>query len=277
MDERLSFSGKTVIVAGGTSGINLGVAEQFAAAGANLGLISRDPEKVNAAVDRLTVLGCQAAGFSADVRDCERIETALANFAQRFGSFDVVISGAAGNFPARAADMSPNGFAAVVNIDLLGTYHVLRSAYAHLAKPGASVINISAPQAFVPMRLQSHVCAAKAGVDMLTRTLAMEWGEQGIRVNSIVPGPIENTEGMNRLAPTPELMDAVADSVPLSRLGTTSDIGNAAIFLASPLASYLTGAVIPVDGGWSLGGSSQLMDALARDMEHAANESAKSQ
>ena len=277
MDERLSFSGKTVIVAGGTSGINLGVAEQFAAAGANLGLISRDPEKVNAAVDRLTILGCQAAGFSADVRDCERIETALANFAQRFGSFDVVISGAAGNFPARAADMSPNGFAAVVNIDLLGTYHVLRSAYAYLAKPGASVINISAPQAFVPMRLQSHVCAAKAGVDMLTRTLAMEWGEQGIRVNSIVPGPIENTEGMNRLAPTPELMDAVADSVPLSRLGTTSDIGNAAIFLASPLASYLTGAVIPVDGGWSLGGSSQLMDALARDMEHAANESAKSQ
>ena len=102
-------------------------------------------------------------------------------------------------------------------------------------------------------------------VDMLTRTLAMEWGEDGIRVNSIVPGPIEDTEGMKRLAPTPELLEAVTESVPLSRLGTASDIGKAAKFLASPFADYVTGAVIPVDGGWSLGGSSQLMDALAKD------------
>ena len=166
----------------------------------------------------------------------------------------MVVSGAAGNFAARAADMSSNAFAAVMNIDLLGTYHVLRSAYPYLTKPGGSVINISAPQAYVPMELQSHVCAAKAGVDMLTRTLAMEWGSEGIRVNSIVPGPIENTEGMKRLAPTPGLLDAVIDSVPLNRLGTKADIGRVAMFLASPLAGYLTGAVIPVDGGWSLGG-----------------------
>ena len=169
--------------------------------------------------------------------------------------------------------MSPNGFAAVVNIDLLGTYHVLRSAYAHLVKPGASVINISAPQAFVPMRLQSHVCAAKAGVDMLTRTLAMEWGADGVRINSIVPGPIENTEGMKRLAPTSELINSVIDTVPLKRLGTASDIGRVAVFLSSPLAGYLTGAVIPVDGGWSLGGSSQLMERLASQSENSVDQS----
>ena len=117
------------------------------------------------------------------------------------GELDILVSGAAGNFPALANDMSPNGFKSVVDIDLLGSFHVLRSAFPYLTKPGASVINISAPQAFVPMPMQSHVCAAKAGVDMLTRTLALEWGPYGIRINSISPGPIADTEGMRRLAP----------------------------------------------------------------------------
>ena len=92
-----------------------------------------------------------------------------------------------------------------MDIDVLGSFHVLRFGHQHLKTPGASVINISAPQSFVPMELQVHVCAAKAGVDMLTRVLALEWGPMGIRVNSIVPGPIEGTEGMDRLAPTPEI------------------------------------------------------------------------
>ena len=159
-------------------------------------------------------------------------------------------------------DMSSNGFAAVMNIDLLGSYHVLRAAYPYLRKPGGSVINISAPQSFIPMILQSHVCAAKAGVDMLTRTLAMEWGSEGIRVNSIVPGPIQDTEGMRRLAPTPQHIDEVTESVPLKRLGKSDDIGKAAMFLSSPMADYITGAVIPVDGGWSLSGVTGLMEKL---------------
>ncbi len=266
MTDSLKFSNKSVIVVGGTSGINLGVANTFAAAGASIGVVSRKTDKVNAAVEELTKHDVPVFGYSADVRNCEQIEAGFAEFFQQLGQFDVVVSGAAGNFAARAADMSSNAFAAVMNIDLLGTYHVLRSAYPYLTKPGGSVINISAPQAYVPMELQSHVCAAKAGVDMLTRTLAMEWGSEGIRVNSIVPGPIENTEGMKRLAPTPGLLDAVIDSVPLNRLGTKADIGRVAMFLASPLAGYLTGAVIPVDGGWSLGGSSQLMPMLAKEL-----------
>lgn len=262
-----SFSGKTVIVAGGTSGINLGVARDFADAGANVGVLSRSQEKVESAIEFLQRAGGQVAGFSADVRSYEQVELVLKSLNEELGEIDVLISGAAGNFPARATEMSPNGFAAVVNIDLLGTYHVLRAAYPHLRKPGSSVINISAPQAFVPMILQSHVCAAKAGVDMITRTFAMEWGGDGIRVNSIVPGPIRGTEGMKRLAPDQELLDKVADSVPLGRLGETSDIGKAAMFLASPMAGYVTGTVLPVDGGWSLGGVSGLMDGLARNLK----------
>jgi NAD(P)-dependent dehydrogenase (short-subunit alcohol dehydrogenase family) len=113
------------------------------------------------------------------------------------------------------------------------------------------------------MTMQVHVCAAKAGVDMVTRVLAMEWGPEGIRINSIVPGPIEGTEGMGRLAPTPEMRQRVIESVPLKRFGTPRDIANMAMFLASPLASYVSGAVIPVDGGWSQGGVSVVGAALA--------------
>ncbi len=259
-----TFSGRTVLVVGGTSGINFGVACDFARAGANVGVISRSQEKVDYSIMRLREFGTLIAGFSADVRDYQKLAEAIDGISSELGKFDVVVSGAAGNFPARAMEMSPNGFAAVVNIDLMGTYHALRASYPHLNIPGSSVINISAPQAFVPMLMQSHVCAAKAGVDMITRTLAMEWGREGIRVNSIVPGPIQETEGMKRLAPTPELLEKVTDSVPLQRLGTTSDIGQTAMFLASPMANYITGAVIPVDGGWSLSGVSGLMDDLAR-------------
>lgn len=260
------FQGKTVIVVGGSSGINLGVACDFSKAGANVGVISRSPEKVNHAVKLLEENGAKAAGFSADVRNYDALSTGLNELSQQLGAFNVVVSGAAGNFAARGMDMSPNGFAAVINIDLLGTYHVMRASYPYLIKPGSSVINISAPQAFIPMIMQSHVCAAKAGVDMITRTFAMEWGADGIRVNSIVPGPIEGTEGMKRLAPTAALLKKVTDSVPLGRLGQTSDIGRSAMFLASPISDYITGAVIPVDGGWSLGGAATIMEELERQI-----------
>lgn len=122
------------------------------------------------------------------MRDPEATIAVLQHAHAAFGDIDVLVSGAAGNFPAAASDMSPNAFGSVVNIDLLGSFHVLRAAYRLLRKPGAVIINVPAPQAFLPMALQSHVCAAKAGVDMLTRVLAIEWGDAGIRVNAVVPG-----------------------------------------------------------------------------------------
>jgi len=267
MTSPFKFHNKTIFIAGGTSGINFGIAENFAANGGNVIVISRSQDKVDAAVDKLSVYGFKSMGFSADVRDYDAVENALFESVKVFGDIDVLVSGAAGNFPAFATDMSPNAFKSVIDIDLLGSYHVLRAAYPHLKKPGASVINISAPQAFVPMQLQSHVCAAKAGVDMLTRTLAMEWGPEKIRVNSIVPGPIQDTEGMARLAPTPELIETTKQSVPLQELGKASDIANAAMFLSSPEASYINGAVLPVDGGWSLNGAGVMMDNLLKTVK----------
>lgn len=249
------FSGHTVFVAGGTSGINLGVAQAFAKAGARVGVLSRRQEKVDAAVASLQELGAEAAGFAADVRDYEAVEKALGDARERFGAFDVLVSGAAGNFPAKATGMSANAFKSVVEIDLLGTYHVLRAAHPLMKKPGGSIVNISAPQAFLPMNMQMHVCSAKAGVDMITRVGAMEWGREGLRVNSVVPGPIEDTEGMQRLAPTEEARKAVMDSVPMGRYGKANEIADCCMWLASPAAAYVTGAVIPVDGGWALGGA----------------------
>ena len=264
MSITFDFTGRNVFVFGGTSGINLGIAMGFARAGANVSVASRSQEKVDAAVAALQELGSKSQGFALDVRDAEAVTAALEAHAKESGEIDVLVSGAAGNFPAYATKMSENAFKSVVDIDLLGSFHVLRNAFAYLKKPGASVINISAPQAFVPMPMQSHVCAAKAGVDMLTRTLALEWGPAGIRVNSISPGPIDGTEGMKRLAPTPEITEATRRSVPLQALGSVDDIGNAAMFLASDAGTYVSGVVLPVDGGWSLGGAGAAALAMAQ-------------
>ena len=263
MSASFDFSSKHVFVFGGTSGINLGIAKSFAEAGAHVSVASRSEDKVNAAVAELRELGPGAEGYSLDVRDAEAVAAAVADHAGKFGELDILVSGAAGNFPALAAKMSPNAFKSVVDIDLLGTFHVLRASFPYLKKPGASVINISAPQAFIAMPLQSHVCAAKAGVDMLTRSLALEWGGLGIRVNSITPGPIDETEGMARLAPTEEAREACRRTVPMQRFGSASEIGNAAMFLSSDAAEYVSGVVLPVDGGWAVAGAGSASLAAA--------------
>ncbi len=251
--------GRHVFVAGGTSGINLGIARRFAAGGDQVSVCSRSADKVKAAVD---LLGSGAWGDTVDVRDPEAVQRVLAGSVEARGPIDVLISGAAGNFPAPALGMSANAFGSVVDIDLKGTFHVLRFAFEHLNTPGASVINISAPQAWLAMPMQSHVCAAKAGVDMLTRTLALEWGPAGVRVNSLVPGPIDETEGMKRLLADPTLKLELEKTVPLQRLGTVEDCGDVAWFLASDAARYVTGAVLPVDGGWSLGGAQAALSVM---------------
>lgn len=250
----LGFEGKTVFVMGGTSGINLGIAEAFAQNGADLLVASRSQDKVDAAVETLAGYGRKAHGFSADARDIAAIEEGLKSQSENFEKIDIMIVGQAGNFPAPAMGMSANAFKSVVDIDLLGTFNTVKAAHPYFAKDDTRVIAISAPQSIVPMPMQAHVCAAKAGVDMLTKVLAMELGHQGVRCNGIIPGPIEDTEGMARLAPTEEARENTRRTVPLERLGTKRDIANCAMFLASPLADYISGAIIPVDGGWSLGG-----------------------
>ncbi|MEJ8845845.1 SDR family oxidoreductase [Variovorax rhizosphaerae] len=258
----LDFTGRHVFVAGGSSGINLAIADAFARRGARVSIASRSAERVAGAVAQLRSHGNEAEGYSADVREYEAIEAALAQASRRFGAIDVLVSGAAGNFVAPALGMSSKGFRTVVDIDLVGGFNVLRAAHAHLRRPGASVINISAPQAANPTPYQAHVCAAKAGLDMLTRVLAMEWGADGVRVNSIVPGPIGDTEGVRRLAPGDGALAAMTATIPLGRMGTTAEVADMAMVLSSPPAAFVTGAVIPVEGGSSLAGGRDLGAAV---------------
>ena len=244
--------GKVALITGGGSGINLGIAQRFAEHGASVALVGRTKEKLDAAAAGIDASGERAAGFAADVRDYDALAGAIASARAKFGQIDIVVCGAAGNFPAPALGMSANGFKSVVDIDLLGTFNTCRAAYEHLRRPGASIINISAAQAFTPMEMQAHVCAAKAGVDMLTKTLALEWGATGVRINSIAPGAVDDTEGMKRLAPTPQIREMVTRMIPLGRFGEKGEIADLALFLCSDSARFITGTVIPCDGGQSL-------------------------
>ena len=258
------LKGKVAFVTGGGSGINLRIAERFAEHGAKVALLGRTRDKLDQASASIKAQGGIASGYAADVRDYPALESALKKARDDFGEIDILLCGAAGNFPALSLGMSSNGFKSVIDIDLLGTFNTCRAAYEHLRKPGASIVSISATHAFIPVAMQSHVCAAKAGVDMLTRTLATEWGKAGVRVNSIAPGPIADTEGMRRLSPTEEIKQKLSRTIPLQRFGTKDEIADLALFLCSDAAAYITGAVYVCDGGQSLLGSGGFMSALAQ-------------
>ena len=263
------FKGRTVFVTGGGSGINLGVARNFAALGANLAICGRTQEKLDTAALELGELNAHVKGkvlpVAADVRDYAALEAAFRRTRDEIGAIDVLVSGAAGNFVCPAEALSPNGFKTVIDIDLQGSFHASRAAFEQLKETRGCLIFISAGQAFVPQAYQVHVAAAKAGIDIMMKNLAIEWGRHGIRTHSIVPGPIEGTEGMRRLAP-PEFEQSKKAAIPLGRYGTVDDIGQAAVFLASPLASYITGVVLCVDGGSNLVGSA-LWNQLVEKMD----------
>jgi peroxisomal 2,4-dienoyl-CoA reductase len=242
LKERVAF------VTGGGTGITGGVARALAGAGARVVLVSRKLEHLEAASEVIRNEGGEAFPVVADVRNPEEVENAIKLGVERFGKIDVVVNGAAGNFLCAAEALTPNGFGTVVDIDLKGTFNVCRAAFEQLKQHRGQILNISATLHYGGTPFQLHVSAAKAGVDALTRNLAVEWGRYGIRVNGIAPGPIEDTEGMARLVPEP-VKDKLRKRVPLGRFGRIRDIEQSAIFLCSDAASFISGAVLVVDGG----------------------------
>jgi len=242
------LEGKVAFVTGGGTGITGGIARALAEAGASVALVSRKLEHVETAAARINEGHGKAFAITADVRHPEAIEKALTATIENFGKIDIVVNGAAGNFLCAAEELSPNGFSTVVDIDLKGTFNVCRGAFAELKKNRGQILNISATLHYLGTPQQLHVSAAKAGIDALTRNLAVEWGRHGIRVNAVAPGPIEDTEGMKRLVPEP-VKEKLRQRVPLGRFGLVADIENAAVFLCSDAASYINGAIVVVDGG----------------------------
>ncbi|HEV8590252.1 MAG TPA: SDR family oxidoreductase [Pyrinomonadaceae bacterium] len=263
------LKGRVAFITGGGTGITGGVARALAEAGANVALVSRRLEHLEPAASAINEARSQAAGGSsptvregsgagtsrgeafpvaADVRNPDEVQQAIAATIERFGKIDIVVNGAAGNFLCKAEELSPNGFGTVVDIDLKGTFNVCRAAFDQLKQHRGQILNISATLHYFGTPMQLHVSAAKAGIDALTRNLAVEWGHYGIRVNAIAPGPIEDTEGMKRLVPEP-IKEKLRQRVPLGRFGLIKDIEAAAVFLCSDAASYINGAVLVVDGG----------------------------
>lgn len=259
------LKGRVAFITGGGTGITGGVARALAEAGANVALVSRSLDHLEPAAKAINdarvsrgssptvrkgverVAG-SALPIAADVRNPDEVQNAIATTIEGFGKIDIVVNGAAGNFLCRPEELSPNGFGTVVDIDLKGTFNVCRAAFEQLKENRGQILNISATLHYLGTPMQLHVSAAKAGIDALTRNLAVEWGRYGIRVNAIAPGPIEDTEGMKRLVPEP-IKEKLRQRVPLGRFGLIKDIEGAAVFLCSDAASYINGAVLVVDGG----------------------------
>ena len=243
-----ALDGTVALISGGGTGICNGIATTLGRHGAKLMLMGRRGEVLDAACATLKKEGIDARPVQGDVRDPDACANAVKQTVQEFGRLNLLLNGAAGNFLCPTEKLSPNGFKTVIDIDLNGTFNMSRAAFDALKAARQSLIlNISATLHYQGTIMQAHVMAAKAGIDALGRNLACEWGEHGIRVCTIAPGAIGDTEGMRRLAPGADAK--IAADVPLRRLGTIDDIAMAALFLASPAASYVTGEVLVVDGG----------------------------
>lgn len=253
--------GRAALVTGGGSGIGAGIARTFARHGAKVALVGRTEEKLARVAGEIRGAGGEASVHPCDVRDYPALEGAVNAAAAWAGHLDLLVNSAAGNFLSPAASLSANGFRAVVDIDLCGSFNACRAAFPHLSKAGGSIVSITATQADVPTPLQVHAGAAKAGIAKMTKDLALEWARFGIRVVAVSPGPIAETEGMARLAPE-GAGESLKKRVPLRRYGAIDEIAAACLYLVSPAGAYVTGTTLLVDGGTSLLGPGPFLDMM---------------
>lgn len=257
------LDGQVALVTGGGTGIGLGIAEELAALGAHVVLASRKLENLEGGAARIRARGGQASTIAVDVRDPERVRAMVEQVVDERGRIDLLVNNAAGNFYAPSESLSPNAWRSVVEIDLYGTFFCSQAVLPAMKRQGGGrIVSISMTLHYRGWPQMAHATAAKAGVDALTRTLAVEWAPHGVRVNAIAPGPIP-TEGVRKaFTPLPDSgvpdVFAAADeamaryartAIPLKRWGAPQDIGRMVAFLASPGGDWITGAIFVVDGG----------------------------
>jgi NAD(P)-dependent dehydrogenase (short-subunit alcohol dehydrogenase family) len=240
------LEGRVALVTGGATGLGLEIARTLGRHGAKVAICSRKEDNLRPAVKELVSQGIDARYGVCDIRDMTQVQKVVAETLGAWGRLDIVVNNAAGNFPAPLTGLSPNGFKAVVDIDLLGTFNMSRAAFdAYLGEHGGTIVNISATIQYTGMAMQAHVASAKAGVDALTRTCAIEWGKNKVRVNVVAPGGMTGTEGYSRVT----AVTGTRTHSPLGRHGSRHEVADAVLFLASDAASYITGATLAVDGG----------------------------
>ena len=257
------FAGQVALITGGGSGIGRGIADVLAGLGAHVVLASRKLERVAAAAEEIRVAGGQASAVAVDVRDPERVAAMMTEVREARGRIDLLVNNAAGNFYAPSETLTPNAWRSVLEIDLYGTFYCAQAVLPVMkAQGGGAIVNISMTLHYRGWPLMAHATAAKAGIDALTRTLALEWAPYGVRINAVAPGPVP-TEGVRKAFTPPPSASGVPDvfaveramegyartAIPLGRWGAPADIGNMVAYLASPAGGWITGAIMVVDGG----------------------------
>lgn len=245
-----TFDDAVVVVTGGGTGLGKAIAVEFARLGATIAILSRDVGHHKAGIAAVREAGGHAIGETCDVRDPDQVADAFEAVTQVLGLPSVLVNNAAGNFPVPAEDLSPNGWRAVTQIVLDGTFFCAREfARRHIdAREPGSIVNVGASYAWTGGPGFAHSAAAKAGVKNLTETLAVEWAPYGIRVNMLVPGLVPHADETADIKGVPERGREEDLRAPALRVGEPREIGWAATFLASPYASYVTGATLTVDG-----------------------------
>ncbi len=236
------LKGRVALITGGATGIGKEIARTLGNHGAKIVITSRKQENLDTARWEFEKEGIECLALSSDVRNPEAVEQVIAAAIKEYGGLNIVVNCAAGMFPAPIERLSYNGFKTIIDIDLLGTYNVTKAAFtAYLKEHGGCIVNITAPFEHWGVSSMAHVAAAKSGVESLTRTCAVEWAPLGIRVNSVAPGFISDTEGVKRFGDSQDIPDK-------SLKGTKQDMANAVLFLVSDAARFISGVSIRVDG-----------------------------
>lgn len=245
---------KVAIITGGSSGMGKDIAMTFARHGASVLICGRSMERLEPVVDEIKRAGGVAQAFECDVREPEKVNNMVQYTIEQFGNINILVNNAAGNFVVKSEDLSVNGWRAVENIVLNGTWYCSQAVGKRMIESGhgGSILNMVATYAWTGSPGVVHSASAKAGVVAMSKTLAAEWGHHGIRVNCIAPGPIGDTGGADKLWPNEQIKQRILRGIPLRRLGKKEEISNLALFLVSDYSSYITGDVITADGGASL-------------------------
>jgi NAD(P)-dependent dehydrogenase (short-subunit alcohol dehydrogenase family) len=252
MFEHNLLKDQVAVITGGGTGIGLAIARRLGALGANIAIASRNAEHLEAGCAALRETGVDALAVQLDVRNPEQVDEMVVRTVKHFGSLDILVNNAAGNFICRAEDLSPNGWNAVIGIVLNGTFYCSRAVgqYMIARRRGGSIVSILANYVWTGSPGTIHSAAAKAGVMSLTQTLAVEWAPHGIRVNAVAPGPIEASPGAARqLWSTADAIQRITEMIPGRKWGTPEQVADAVTFLVAPQTTFITGETLTVDGG----------------------------